>query len=346
VELFRKRDSQFWWFDFKVRGKRYRGSTKETTVTRAEKVAALKLSQAIEGIDPLDRKAPTLQQFSIRFLKWVKMAKLEEQSRTYYRDGWRLLSTTKIVGRRLDYITRDDVEQLRFSGSAASANCALRTLSRMLHKAEEWNLLIKVPKFKRLVEHGRRLRLDEDAEQKLLEAAKDCGWRRGSFELFRDIIILARDTGMRNRRELYRIRIENIDWKNRTIFVPDSKTPDGRRMVPMSDRVYEILRVRARGRKEGWAFPSKRSKCGHLTNMAKRFRLAREKAGLPEDLVLYCGRHDYGTRVLSNTGNLAAVMKTMGHRDVKTAMKYQHPELEIVRAALNQVSGPVMQANA
>jgi hypothetical protein len=35
------------------------------------------------------------------------------------------------------------------------------------------------------------------------------------------------------------------------------------------------------------------------------------------------------------TGNLAAVMKTMGHRDGKTAMHYQHPELEIVRAALD-----------
>jgi len=34
------------------------------------------------------------------------------------------------------------------------------------------------------------------------------------------------------------------------------------------------------------------------------------------------------------TGNLAAVMKTMGHRDVKTAMHYQHPELGVVRAAL------------
>ena len=33
------------------------------------------------------------------------------------------------------------------------------------------------------------------------------------------------------------------------------------------------------------------------------------------------------------TGNLAAVMKTMGHRDVKTAMHYQHPELDVVRAA-------------
>jgi len=35
------------------------------------------------------------------------------------------------------------------------------------------------------------------------------------------------------------------------------------------------------------------------------------------------------------TGNLAAVMRTMGHHDVKTAMHYQHPELEIVRAALD-----------
>jgi integrase len=151
---------------------------------------------------------------------------------------------------------------------------------------------------------------------------------------------------MRNRRELYRIRIENLDWKDRTIFVPDSKTPDGRRVIPMNDRVYQLLRVRASGKSAGWLFPSKRSRCGHLTNMAKRFRLAREKAGLPEDLVLYCGRHDYGTRVLSNTGNLAAVMKTMGHRDVKTAMKYQHPELEVVRAALNQASEPVMQTSA
>ena len=82
-------------------------------------------------------------------------------------------------------------------------------------------------------------------------------------------------------------------------------------------------------------FPSKRSKCGHLTSVGKHFREARKEAGLPEDLVLYCGRHDYGSRVLKQTGNLAAVMRTMGHADVKTAMRYQHPELETVRMALN-----------
>jgi site-specific recombinase XerD len=73
-----------------------------------------------------------------------------------------------------------------------------------------------------------------------------------------------------------------------------------------------------------------------LTDVARQVRTARAKAGLPEDLVLYCSRHDYGTRVLTNTGNLAAVMKTMGHKDVRAAMQYQHPELEMVRAALNQ----------
>src|SRR4029077_9170865 len=54
------------------------------------------------------------------------------------------------------------------------------------------------------------------------------------------------------------------------------------------------------------------------------FRKARNKAGLPKELVLYCARREYGTRVLMRTGNLAAVMRTMGHRDVKTAMHYQH----------------------
>jgi integrase len=72
-----------------------------------------------------------------------------------------------------------------------------------------------------------------------------CKWRKRTRSLFRDIIVLMRDTGMRNQRELYRMRIENLDWENRLIFVPDSKTSEGRRLVPMSLRVFEILTERA-----------------------------------------------------------------------------------------------------
>lgn len=335
MELIKKEGSQFWWYDFTVRGERFRGSTKETNESRASKIAALKFADACESSDPLPRRAPTLRQVSKRFLEWVEAARIVPKSKTYYKDGWRLLSTTPILGMRLDAISNDVAERLTFSGSAANTNCALRTLRRILHKAEEWKLIRRASKIRLLPEKGRTLRLDEEAERRLLAGAAKCNWRPRMFELFRDVVILVRDTGMRNEKELYRVRIENISWDRRTIFVPDSKTINGVREVPLSDRVLGLLRARCGSRKEGWVFPSKRSASGHLTTMARRFREARAKAGLPKTLVLYCGRHDFGTRVLKKTGNLKLVMQTMGHVDVKTAMKYQHPELDIVRSALN-----------
>ncbi len=48
-----------------------------------------------------------------------------------------------------------------------------------------------------------------------------------------------------------------------------------------------------------------------------------------------CDRHDFGSHIYAKTGNLKAVMAVMGHKDVKTAVRYQHPDLESVRAALN-----------
>jgi hypothetical protein len=38
-------------------------------------------------------------------------------------------------------------------------------------------------------------------------------------------------------------------------------------------------------------------------------------------------------------------MKTMGHKDMKTAMRYQHPEIEIVRTALTQGTGSAAVTN-
>ena len=344
MKLFKKSDSLFYWYDFTVRGERYRGSTKETKETRAAKIAGLKLAEVTAGIDPLPRKTPVLREFSRDFLKWVDEARREEKTKIYYRDGWRLLSATDLAGMRLNQITAEVADKIRFPGSASNANCALRTLRRMLHQAEEKKLIRKAPKLKLAKEFQREQRLDEEFEKKLLVAAAQCGWTASSLQLFEDIVKLMRDTGMRNGRELYRVRIENIDFRTRNIFIPDSKTQEGRRTVPMSDRVFEILRRRCRDKKsiekkEGWLFPARRrnAKVPYLGSIAKHFAEARKKAGLPKNLVLYCGRHDFGTVITARTGNLKAVMKVMGHRDFKTAMRYQHPEVDIVRAALNQL---------
>jgi site-specific recombinase XerC len=104
----------------------------------------------------------------------------------------------------------------------------------------------------------------------------------------------------------------------------------------MSSRVAAILGARCRGSSEAWVWQS-RLKGKHIgaAMVNRQWVRARKAAGLPSDLVLYCARHDYGSFVLSKTGNLKAVMNTMGHADVKSAMVYQHPEGEAIRDALN-----------
>jgi integrase len=227
VKLFLKPKSSYYSYDFTVRGERYRGSTKETDPNRAGKIAALKLAEAIKGSDPLDRKPPTLREYSVDFLEWVEDGRLESDSRRYYKNGWRLLDNAKIASRRLDKITQDDIEKLKFPGSPSNGNNALRTLRRMFNKAKEKKFVSEVPEFSLLKEQGRSLRLNEEAERRLLPVAE---------QPLKDIIVVMRDTGMRNARELYRMRVENIDYDAGAITVPDSKTKSGTRPVTLSDR--------------------------------------------------------------------------------------------------------------
>lgn len=338
MELYKKKNSSYWWYDFAVRGERFRGSTKETNKTAASAKAAQLLTQIAEGRRPaINKKTPVLTELASRFLAYLENSKLADKSKAYLCNGWRLLSKTEISGMRIDHITAEIIDGLEFPGSAYNMNCALKTLRRMLHVARKrWMLIAEVPEIKLAEEHGRSLRLDDESERKLLLAIAELDyWKPRQQKLLSDVIILIRDTGMRNKKELFRMRIEDIDFTNRAIFIPDSKTPTGRRFVPMSDRVIEILFIRCGERREGWLFPARRSKSGHLTTVDKLFREARAKAGLPEKLVLYCGRHDFGTELLRRTGNLALVMRVMGQKSIKAAMGYQHPELEQVRVVLN-----------
>ena len=193
MELFRKNKSKYYWYDFTVRGERYRGSTKETNQTRAQKAAALKLVAAIKGSDSLDRKPPTLREYSKDFLQWVEGGRLESDSRRYYRNGWRLLKQTKIAGMRMDQMTKGEVEKLKFPGSASNDNNALRTLRRMYSKAKEDKLIFEVPDFALFKERRRSLRLNDEAERRLAAVAE---------QPLMDIIVVMRDTGMRNARTL------------------------------------------------------------------------------------------------------------------------------------------------
>ncbi len=78
-------------------------------------------------------------------------------------------------------------------------------LRRMLGKAEEWNVIKASPKIKLMQEHARERVIDADAEAKLLPFCK---------QPLRDVLMIMRDSGMRNQKEVFRMRWEHLDWAN------------------------------------------------------------------------------------------------------------------------------------
>jgi len=156
VSLFKRGNT--WHFAFRWNGGRYRGSCKTSRQTEAKKVEALVLARLLEdGRLPWGRKVPTLAGFSNRFFEWLRSLPEDRTpkppTRRYYRVGWQLLESTSIAGMKLDHITADHALTIEGS-SAANTNNALRTLRRMLKKAQEWQVLSTVPIVKLVEEQG------------------------------------------------------------------------------------------------------------------------------------------------------------------------------------------------
>src|SRR5262249_18491987 len=89
-------------------------------------------------------------------------------------------------------------------------------------------------------------------------------------------------------------------------------------------------------------FPA-RSQSGHLETVQRQFTEARASAGISSRIVLYSARHTFATQALASTGNLAAVMKALGHSNAQTAMIYQHPGIESIRLAIDEKNESEMQ---
>ncbi len=316
---------EIWHYDFAMDGRRFRGSTNEKVLSKARLIEAHLMSEARQRKLNVHRRTLTLTDFSKRFLDWVKSARLEPESRKYYESGWRMLSQTPIAAMRMAHITTDEAEALRFEHSPANANRALRTLRRMMGKAEEWGAITAAPRIKLMKEEGRSATIDSEAEAKLLAVAK---------QPLRDVLIIMLDSGIRPG-EVFRMCWGDIDWNHGTIFIPRGKTPRSRRYIPMSDRVMEALRLRRKDQEQGWVFRSD-SKPGHLTTVATAFETARAEAKLSSAIKLYSARHTFATKIMGATGDLSLVMRALGHTNAQTAMIYQHPSLERVRAVVNE----------
>jgi len=71
-------------------------------------------------------------------------------------------------------------------------------------------------------------------------------------------------------------------------------------------------------------------------NAKSQWRRLRKKAGV-ENFRFHDIRHDVGTKLLRDTGNLKLVQRALHHADIKTTTRYAHVLDEEVAEALDHV---------
>jgi hypothetical protein len=96
-ELYKKKGSPYWYYTITANGQRVRGSTKEARKVRAQEVLDEKRLKARDhGVVSLNRKAPTLAEFSVDFLKWVEDShSIRPQTKRFKLHGSRTSSLTR-----------------------------------------------------------------------------------------------------------------------------------------------------------------------------------------------------------------------------------------------------------
>jgi integrase len=372
VRLYEKPNSPFKFYDFTFKGKRYRGSTGEKT-ERAAMKSATTYRDKLAADDPSTRKrtqAPTLQEFAKDFLKWAEESHtLDPNTVKYYKYGIRLLGfselacvpvnqinaklieTTKFVRPVVDRKKSKDTGEKAIKGERAVTDdwveCsksytqqAQRTLRVILGKAAEWEQLPARVSFAIGKTPGRIGLITPQIEGIILRELS--GYRTKRPWL---VLMTMMDTGARPS-EVFAMRLENIDWAGRRIFIPAGKTEQAKRWVGMTERMHKELSTWCRGSEgPGWLFPSRvdGSKHGHLNSIASSFKSACVRGGLDTKLVPYLARHTFGTTAMRATGNTFAVMKAMGHASVLSMAPYQHQETDQLTTVMNQRNAGAVQ---
>ncbi len=157
---------------------------------------------------------------------------------------------------------------------------------------------------------GRNRRLQDDEEERLLTTAK---------HPMRELMIVAIETGMRLG-EILNMRWHNVDLKNSTVVLEDTKNGE-RRVVPLSSRARKTIANLPR-HITGEVFPSLSN-----TAVSHRFILLRKKLEI-EDLRFHDLRHEATSRLFKKGLDMMEVASITGHKTLHMLKRYTHLKAE------------------
>jgi integrase len=309
----------------------------DLTIDQARKLAVGHANELIKGNDPSQSKRnardiPRFDDFAKRYL--VEHCEVKNKPTTL-RSNKSVIE--KILIKRfgampISKFGHDEVVKLRNSMRHIPyrANRAIALLRHMMNWAEQLGFrpphTNPCPKGTMFAEKKRNRFLAEDELLRLAKAldAEETQWRRTlpHFAWKLSIVFAIRLLVLTGARlsEILTLKWEDIDLKQRTIWLKDSKT--GAKPIYLSDQAVEVLQSIPRSNSNAHVIVGQRTgSC--LVNLEKPWRRIRKAAGLP-DVRIHDLRHTYASYGMASGLGLPIIGALLGHRSSTTTHRYAH----------------------
>lgn len=335
-----------WWYSFEFQGRRIQESSGFTNKTAAQRAEAKRKTDLLNRRAGFTQKklAPKFEEHVKKFLAWSEQ---QHRAKTRELHGTNCSTLLRFFrGCWLDEITPGMVEDFKLTRASearrntkdgsivapATVNRALTTLKKLFRHAKKCGYDISNPTSDvEFLEEGPGRTRVVDFEEEIAYLAK-------ASQPLKDIARIILDTGLRPD-EVFRIRVENLDFTGRTIFNPFGKTKASRRKVTMTAAVFELLKKRATKARGSFVFPARFDHNRQIGSVRKAHDAAVENAGIKKHFRLYDLRHTFATRAVAAGVDLPTLGAILGHTTVQMTMRYVHPAEEQKRLAFGKLEG-------
>jgi integrase len=354
--LYKRAGSKAWWMRYRDNdGVRHRESTRTEDWEEAQRLLRERLQARDSNALPALRRGK-----SLTFGEWSDFY-LENFSQPPFRAPKTHEANQRALKRlrsmfektKLANLTADDIEQylrqrlkkrvrVRTNNGelekgilkATTVHQEFRVVRRMLNVAVRKKFLYANPcagvEFPARVSGLFRPHYVGWSEQQKIEAAAP--------EYLRNVVRIVTETGLRIYRELTPMKKDQLDLENRTVWIPDSKTPNGIAEVPLTEVAAEAFQKQlAIAGDRPYLFPSEQNPNLYQKTFKTTWRATLRRAGVSY-FRIYDLRSTYATRL--SAGGVADewVTQLLRQGDAKVFKKYSQMKLQMKREALTKLN--------
>ncbi|MBR8289128.1 tyrosine-type recombinase/integrase [Burkholderia cenocepacia] len=319
----------------------------ELTVEQARVMAQDWLAEVRRGGDPggakaQARKAPTVEALCKKFMEDYS----KKRNKVSTQEGYQAVIDRNIVpllGRKkVQDVKRPDIAGLmeKLAYKPADANHTFGVLRKMFNMAEVWgfrpdgtNPCRHVPMFPA----GKATRLINDEEMARIFRHLEHLEAEGLENYVIPLAIRLQFEFAGRRSEICKLEWDWIDFQNRRVVWPDSKT--GGMSKPLSEEAHRLLSTAPRREGSPYVLPSPNDPTKHLTygEHYGGWTRALKAAGVP-----HVGTHGIRHRSATDIANSGIPVKVgmvlTAHKTVAMFMRYVHTEDKPVREAAELVA--------